>query len=157
MPGLPSLWALEGTWRLDRTIRHETGETDRFTGTCVFQRSGTRLLQDETGTLETGGASFEATRRYVWAESNGRLDVYFDDMRPFHSIPLNTEAPETVHLCDPDRYQVAYDFGRWPEWRATWRVEGPRKSYTMQSVYQPSDPAAHLAVTHAGVHNATKD
>ncbi len=85
MPGLSSLWALEGAWHLDRTIRHETGDTDCFKGTCVFHRAGKRLLQDETGTLETGGAAFQATRRYVWAETNGRLDVYFDDMRPFVS------------------------------------------------------------------------
>lgn len=96
-----------------------------------------RLVQDETGHLETAGGRFEATRRYVWTENNGQLDVYFDDMRPFHSVPLGAERPETVHLCPPDRYHVAYDFSAWPAWKAVWTVEGPRKGYRMVSSYAP--------------------
>ncbi|MEL7174839.1 MAG: DUF6314 family protein, partial [Pseudomonadota bacterium] len=115
--GPTSLWSFAGAWRLDRDIRHKDGTTDRFTGKCLFSKSGMRLVQDETGYLETAGARFEATRRYVWTETNGRLDVYFDGMRPFHSVPLGAERPETLHICPPDRYHVAYDFSTWPEWK----------------------------------------
>ena len=67
----------------------------------------------------------------------GFLNVYFADMRPFHSVPLGVEAPEAVHLCPPDRYQVTYDFGAWPGWRSVWQVEGPMKDYVMTTDYSP--------------------
>ena len=47
--------------------------------------------------------------------------------------PLADPSPRTVHLCAPDRYEVAYDFTAWPHWSATWTVEGPRKDYVMTS------------------------
>lgn len=136
--GPASLWAFAGTWTLTRRIAHGDGRTDRLSGTCTFMRSGPRLLQDETGVLETADGRFNATRRYVWGEAPGRLEIRFADMRPFHSFPLGVTRPETVHLCDPDRYHVAYDFGAWPVWRTVWTVEGPRKDYVMDSTFAPA-------------------
>ena len=136
--GPTSLWSLAGKWSLSREMIHSSGEVDRFEGNATFTRTGPRLIQDETGTLTTPSGSFTATRRYVWTERGGRLEVSFDDMRPFHTIPLGEVRPETVHLCDPDRYQVAYDFSDWPRWRTVWTVEGPRKDYVMKSRYLPA-------------------
>ncbi len=134
--GLASLSALAGDWRLTREIRHDDGSCHRFEGTACFQWSGPRLIEDQTGTLDIGTATpLVATRRYVWTAEAGRIEVLFDDMRPFHTIPLNTVRPETTHLCPPDRYHVAYDFAEFPSWTAIWRVEGPRKSYVMDSRY----------------------
>lgn len=138
MTGPGSLWALEGRWTLSRKIAHVTGQIDQLAGETVFARAGPRLIQDEMGTLETANGRFSATRRYVWAERAGRLEVSFSDMRPFHTIPLREVRPETVHLCDPDRYHVAYDFSDWPRWKTVWTVEGPRKSYVMESVLSPA-------------------
>lgn len=138
MAGIASLWALAGNWTLSREISHEDGRVDRLEGACTFKRSGPRLIQDEQGTLVTADGQFEATRRYIWREEGGRLDVFFADMRPFHSIPQNIDRPETTYLCPPDRYQVSYDFSQWPEWKSVWRVEGPRKDYTMTNVYSPA-------------------
>ena len=135
---------------MTRKIRHNSGGMDRLTGTCVFSKSGPRLIQEERGWLETAEGRFEASRRYIWAEANGRLDVSFEDMRPFHSVPLGEARPETVHLCPPDRYQVAYDFTNWPEWRTVWSVEGPRKAYRMVTVFAPN-----LASAEPAVHNAS--
>lgn len=137
MTGPASLWSFTGTWTLSRIITHAAGEADRFDGQANFTRAGPRLIQDETGVLTTRAGSFNATRRYVWAERAGRLEVSFDDMRPFHAIPLGELRPETVHLCDPDRYHVAYDFSDWPRWRSVWTVEGPRKDYVMDSTFVP--------------------
>ena len=150
--GPRSLWALAGNWMLWREIRHADGRVDRLEGACTFTRSGPRLLQDETGWLETAQGRFQATRRYVWAEAQGRLDVHFEDMRPFHTIPLGEDQPETVHLCPPDRYQVAYDFTDWPRWRTLWSVEGPRKSYEMESRFAPAEEIGHLASVKGAVH-----
>ena len=133
--GLKSLWALEGRWRLEREITHGDGSVNQLTGVAQFSRSGHRLVQDETGTLVLGTQALKASRRYIWTAAEGRLDVYFDDMRPFHTVPLGVERHETVHLCDPDRYAVRYDFTGWPNWHACWHVEGPRKDYVMTSQY----------------------
>lgn len=74
-----------------------------------------------------------ASRVYLWKAD---LSVWFDDGRYFHTVPAQGGA--TDHWCDPDQYDVRYDFAEWPDFRVTWRVEGPRKSYTMVSDYTPS-------------------
>ncbi|MEM9425336.1 MAG: DUF6314 family protein [Pseudomonadota bacterium] len=149
MAGLVSLFALAGGWELQRVITHDDGRTDRLTGTCRFTRSGPRLLQDEDGWLETTQGRFQASRRYVWGENNGRVEVFFADMRPFHSIPLGEAKPETVHLCPPDRYHVAYDFTAWPQWSTVWTVEGPRKDYVMKTRFTPDEGGGQLASARA--------
>ncbi|MCG6883337.1 MAG: DUF6314 family protein [Silicimonas sp.] len=155
MAGLASLGALVAVWQMEREIHHTAGAVNRMTGTCKFTRSGPRLLQDEEGWLETASGRFRATRRYVWTESGGRLDVYFEDMRPFHSVPLNVATPGAVHLCDPDRYEVAYDFTAWPNWRSTWRVEGPRKDYRMETTFRPDTGPGLLARNGDAVHKSS--
>lgn len=135
--GLHALARLQGDWRLSREIRHADGQIDRFHGVCRFARSGPRLIQDESGTLETKDGRFEATRRYVWTETEGWLHVHFADMRPFVSIPVGVARPETTHLCPPDRYAVVFDFSIWPDWESVWTVEGPRKSYVMRNRFSP--------------------
>lgn len=142
--GPGSLWALAGVWSLRREIRHNDGRIDHLTGQCTFTRSGPQLLQEETGWLETKAGRFQASRRYVWKEAGRQLEVFFEDMRPFHSVQLGVARPETVHLCPPDRYEVAYDFSTWPNWSTVWIVEGPRKGYRMESHFTPEE-ARHLA------------
>ena len=140
MTGLVSLAALEGRWRLERHILHADGSEATLDGWTVFRRMGLRLVQEEEGWLRLpgDGAPLRATRRYLWTAEPGRLEVLFEDNRPFHTVPLRVPRPETIHLCDPDRYAVAYDFARWPFWRSVWRVEGPRKDYVMTSDYSPA-------------------
>ena len=125
-------------WALQREIRHDTGHIDRFDGTCRFSPSGPRLLQDEQGTLETAQGRFEATRRYVWTQTEGWLHIHFADMRPFVSLPMAVAKPTATHLCTPDRYEVVFNFGLWPDWESTWTVEGPRKSYIMTNRFSPA-------------------
>lgn len=131
--GLTSLAVLEGRWTLARVIRHADGLEDRFDGTATFTRSGPRLIQDEQGTLTPGrgGPTLKAERRYIWTHAEGRFDIAFADMRPFHSLPKGVATYETTYLCDPDRYHVTYDLTGFPEWSTTWDVEGPRKGYRM--------------------------
>ena len=106
-------------------------------GEVDFQRSGPRLTQVEKGVL-TGGSNapaLQAMRRYIWVPADDWVDVHFDDMRPFHRVPLRKAEFETTYLCPPDRYEVHYVFSSWPEWATVWTVEGPRKSYVMTSNY----------------------
>ncbi len=141
MNGPTSLFSFVGVWDLSREIRHADGRIDRLTGKCKFTRSGPQLLQDEWGWLETASGRFRATRRYVWKEAESQLNVYFKDMRPFHNVPLGVERPEAIHLCPPDRYEVAYDFSDWPVWGTVWTVEGPSKAYEMESRFALEDAA----------------
>ena len=135
MSGLASLTALEGRWSMARDIVHSDGLRDVFVGESVFVRSGSRLVQDETGVLTParGGAPMKATRRYVWSADGARIDVAFGDMRPFHSVPTGVDTHATTYLCPPDRYEVSYDFKHFPDWVSVWTVEGPRKSYRMKT------------------------
>jgi len=138
MSGLPSLAVLEGRWQVSRVILHNDGSKDEFEGEAVFRRSGPRLIQDEEGwlTSERAAAPMKATRRYIWSGSGNRLDVAFEDMRPFHSVPLGIATPGTTYLCPPDRYEVSYDFTDFPTWSSIWNVEGPRKNYRMTSRFK---------------------
>lgn len=136
MAGLTGLADLTGVWRLERRIVHSDGQEHSFSGEARFTWSGPRLIEDQTGTLDMGtGQPLVATRRYVWTAEGRRIEVLFDDMRPFHTIPLGADRPETTHLCPPDRYHVVYDFRNFPAWIATWDVEGPKKAYRMESRY----------------------
>ena len=132
-----TLWAFEGNWSIERVIEdHLGGPAGQFAGEAAFRRAGQRLLYREEGTLRLGSsAPMVATRSYIWRQERGWLQVDFDDGRPFHAVPLSVEDPEATHLCDPDRYEVNYDFTTWPTWSASWRVTGPRKDYTMTSRY----------------------
>ena len=138
MSGLPSLAALSGDWQLQRRIDHRMGDVNTLVGQATFTRSGARLIQEETGLLRTETGAFEARQRYVWEADGATLNVYFADMRPFHSVPLQTAHHRTAHLCPPDRYEVTYDFSAWPRWTSLWQVEGPRKAYEMTSHYAPA-------------------
>jgi hypothetical protein len=140
----PALADFSGSWRLSRAVSDtRQGLTGRFSGTAKFSDDGGGLLYRETGTLRYGDAApIAAERCYRWQTDGTRISVLFDDGRPFHDFAPGT--PHGTHWCDPDSYAVAYDFTRWPDWRATWIVTGPRKNYQMTSLYERSAATAHF-------------
>lgn len=100
------------------------------------------LLQHETGHLQMPGLAraMEAERRYLWRaapDGSGRIDVFFDDERYFHSFDPTVKTPMAHHDCAPDAYDVRYEFSLWPEWQVTWRVKGPRKDYVSVTRFVP--------------------
>ena len=118
-----------GEWRLSREIAQADGSVARFEGVARWvSRADGGADYSETGALITPQGRFAAERRYLW---DGDLRVYFDDGRFFHAVPAGGGA--AGHWCDPDQYDVTYDFSGWPEWTAVWRVRGPRKDYVMTS------------------------
>ncbi|GAA4216988.1 hypothetical protein GGQ68_003020 [Sagittula marina] len=121
-----------GRWQIAREIAHSDGTQARFAGTAVWTLGESGADYVETGVLEMGTARFNAERRYRWTDA---LEVYFDDGRFFHAVPQS--GGRASHWCDPDQYDVTYEFADWPRWRAVWRVRGPRKDYTMISCYTP--------------------
>ncbi len=134
--GAPAPSAFLGRWTIRRRIADRLGGDARFEGTASVTAAGDHWLYDEAGEMRLAdGAAFRAHRRYLWVPAAGAIEVRFDDGRPFHRIPL--AGGEDSHLCVRDLYAVSYDFSAWPEWRAVWRVRGPRKDYTMTSRYAP--------------------
>ncbi len=119
-------------WLLKREVIPEGGRTARFEGLARVNRKWTYI---ERGNLEVDGADYTSARRYQWTPMKGGFSIAFDDGRPFHTMIFN--RPSAQHSCPPDQYVVVYDFSQWPKWRSTWRVTGPRKDYTMHSLYAP--------------------
>ena len=128
---MPVLQQCLGRWRLTRDI----SDGARFDGFAVIAPSGDGAAYAEDGKLTLPGhAPIRATRNYIWRAADGVIAVHFTDGRFFHSFDPAIRAPQARHHCGSDIYDVVYDFSDWPVWSATWRVEGPRKSYRMRSV-----------------------
>lgn len=132
----PALAEFEGRWRLEREIEDaKAGQIVRFSGQAIFRPGEGGLICAETGEMTwPGQPPLRATRRYLWQGQGEDIAVFFDDGRPFHLIAPGAR-PSAEHDCPPDLYEVRYDFRNWPEWRAEWRVHGPRKDYLMRSRY----------------------
>jgi hypothetical protein len=121
----------EGNWKIKRDITPASGPAARFSGHAEWVAENGIMQYIEMGTLElVGQKPMMAERRYRW---DADLNIYFDDGRFFHQVPAI--GGEAAHWCNPDQYDVTYDFTRWPEWSCTWRVRGPRKNYTLNSQY----------------------
>ena len=130
----------EGLWNIRRDILDLDSEwLGRMEGQAVFVADGPDvLLYREEGRLKFGGLEdIQATRSYRWYfGADGQIAVTFADGGPFHEFRYRRGRAEASHYCDPDLYEVAYDFTAWPDWRAEWRVEVPRKDYRMVTVYR---------------------
>ena len=124
----------EGRWTVSRQITPARDPAGTFTGTATWTRTENGLAYHETGELRVGThPPMQAERRYLWRPD---LTVWFDDGRFFHQVPATGGA--TSHWCDPDQYDVTYDFDGWPTFRVIWRVTGPAKDYVMVSEYTPA-------------------
>ncbi|MGB1235528.1 MAG: DUF6314 family protein [Planktomarina sp.] len=121
----------EGTWIFDRVIDDALSGQATATGTA---RIGQGAYLEETTLTLPDGTVLNGTRKYLWAEVEGGIEVRFHDGRPFHTIRFT--APADAHWCDPDTYNVTYDFDAYPKWTSTWAVKGPRKDYRMVTRYR---------------------
>lgn len=137
MAGALQLSDFHGTWRLTRQIEDlARGVPGILQGEARFEVAGPELLQTETGVLRYGDAPPMAAKRvYRWRRSEDRIEVCFEDGRPFHAFVPDTE-PVAQHFCSPDTYTVRYQFGTWPVWSSAWRVTGPRKDLIILSRFE---------------------
>lgn len=124
-----------GRWQMVRIIENVTeGIIGEFWGECDFAPDGKGLACSEAGVLRFRGADYHSGRVSLWRfPSNGRIDVLYDDGRPFHRFQL--DAPRAEHLCGDDVYRVSYDFGI-ETWLSVWDVTGPSKDYSMTTRYR---------------------
>jgi hypothetical protein len=136
--GMIGVAEFAGAWRLERRIDdRRAGQEGRLTGVARFIPDGPDGLRyEEAGELRLGpGPPMQASRVYLWRFGAGRVEVLFEDGRPFHSFVPEGAGPGTDHPCGADHYQVQYDLTRWPDWSTLWTVTGPRKFYAMESRY----------------------
>ncbi len=136
----------------DRGVRVPgVGDRDRppvvsalFDGVAVIAPEGDGMRYCESGTLRIDGQMpMQAAREYLWQADGAGIVVRFADGRDFHRFEPGSDL-RAEHPCGEDLYLVRYDFGagagrddaaKLAEWTTEWIVRGPRKDYTMTSVY----------------------
>lgn len=134
---------LAGAWSFDRIIEGQATMQGRATFSPLDTES---LAYREQGTLRLpNGTELQAEREYIFRKCEGGFDVFFKEEPPrlFHRISLHGAAELTgdaSHLCNLDTYRSSYSF--WPDGQFTIRhvVSGPRKDYTMTTVYTRIEP-----------------
>jgi hypothetical protein len=121
---------LEGGWDFSRRIP----AYGRMIGAASFTRTDeTRFLYRENGLLKLeDGPVFESFRNYIYEFSQGRITVFFEDGRFFHTLDFESESrARGIHECGFDLYRGYYEFGDQDRFRLEWAVTGPKKDYTI--------------------------
>lgn len=131
----------EGEWRVARQINDaRAGQVIAGQGTARWSPAPSGLIYAETLALQVPGhPAVTATRLYLWRDAGDRIDVRFDDDRPFHAIRLGQAVARDLHHCTPDIYNVCYTFTDWPMFDVCWTAQGPRKDYVMITRYERLD------------------
>ncbi|MEM1384590.1 MAG: DUF6314 family protein [Pseudomonadota bacterium] len=124
----------QGVWQMVRIIEDvPDGVIGEFWGDAVFSPDGEGLSCREAGVLRFRGSDYHAERTSLWRFPDNRVEVRYADGREFHDF--DPSEPEATHLCEPDRYEVAYDFEA-THFISRWQVKGPQKNYLMTTVYR---------------------
>ncbi|MGH9103876.1 MAG: DUF6314 family protein [Acidimicrobiales bacterium] len=121
---------LLGDWLVRRSVEDlRNGVTGSFSGRARVRSAGEcRAIQDESGTLVTGGRRLASRRRTLYVgEREGAVAVRFEDGRPFHLLDLRTGGWRAEHRCGEDLYLGAFAVLSAQGWQVTWLVTGPRK------------------------------
>jgi len=123
----------EGGWQITRQIDQVAGPDAQFEGEALWAPDPAGLIYTENGWLTVARQpQMRAERSYRWDVD---LCVHFLDGQFFHQVP--PLGGDTSHWCDPDQYDVSYDFTTWPDFQVTWTVNGPAKSYRSTTQYSP--------------------
>ncbi|MEM1343144.1 MAG: DUF6314 family protein [Pseudomonadota bacterium] len=134
-----------GRWQMVRIIENVSeGVIGEFWGEAAFQPGAHGLVCRESGVLRFRGSDYHAARASLWRfPGAGRIEVRYEDGRPFHDFII--DEPRAEHACGADRYRVSYDFGT-SEWTSRWEVSGPSKDYQMTTrYYRPGLASERLA------------
>jgi hypothetical protein len=146
-----------GRWQMVRIIENVSeGVIGEFWGECGFSPDDPGdhqgLVCRESGVLRFRGTDYHSGRVSLWRfPGGGRIEVLYQDGRPFHDFPA--DKPEATHLCGEDHYRVSYDFGpgdATDAWLSRWEVKGPAKDYVMTTRYrrlgdQTENPTAKIS------------
>jgi hypothetical protein len=135
---------LEREWSLQRQlIDRLVGTAGEVTGTARWSApvdlpaSGAILDYEETGELRLGSHRGPVSRRYRYVlMSESRAEVFFADGRTFHPLDLSSGWCRVDHRCGDDRYRGWIQAASQDELHQHWHVLGPRKDYTITTVYR---------------------
>jgi hypothetical protein len=131
---------LAGAWAFNRVIEGQGNMQGLATFTLL---SASSLAYREQGRLKLqNGTELEAEREYVFRERSRGFDVLFKESPPrlFHAIELAASdggalSGSAGHLCNLDHYQSTYTFCGDGGVIIRHVVSGPRKDYTMTTIY----------------------
>lgn len=142
--------SLEGSWQLERAIPNQglvKGEAS-FTPYQQEVKSGTVLHYEEKGILTlTDKKEFNFSREYFYHFNNDQISVFFvEDDKPgklFHILKFSQRFKETDlmrasarHHCRDDIYDATYLFQNENQFTLSYRVYGPTKNYSSETVFQ---------------------
>jgi hypothetical protein len=144
---ISSLWSrpggvfagLAGRWWMERQVEGAAA----FSGIAEFTPRGSFLEKREEGRLRLdGGRSFSASRVTLFAPRPEGFAVHFDETPPrlFHEVrlapaPDGCLAGDAQHRCGDDSYASFYRFMPDGGFYIRHRAWGPRKTYTMSTLY----------------------
>ena len=135
------LQSLLGAWTIERRV----DDAATLTGNATFERSREgEAVYHEQGTLRLStGYEAAAERKYLYRQSPDGFAVFFAEHPPrlFHEVTLAREADGRLfgvaeHACADDLYRTEYQFEPGANFVICHRVRGPRKAYTMTTVYR---------------------
>jgi hypothetical protein len=129
---------LRGEWRLARVyLDRRRGVAGWFRGLARFTETGDGIRYREQGHLRFGDFAGEAYREYRCDfPAPGLARLSFADGRPFHDLDLTAGRWQVQHGCAPDRYDGEFLALSATQWRAVWRVVGPRKDLLIRGGYR---------------------
>jgi hypothetical protein len=135
------LESLIGSWAIERRV----DDMATLTGSVNFEPSAeNEAVYHETGTLRLStGYEAAAERKYIYRQCEDGLAVFFDERPPrlFHMVRLARDGDgcltgEAEYICADDIYLTDYKFDSDTQFRVRHRVRGPRKDYTIITLYR---------------------
>ncbi len=144
MTGIASLFcSLQGKWAFSRLISGEGS----VNGIATFTKSTLNektLYYRETGVFtQNNGCRFNVSRNYHYHyhQQEDTISVYFAEELPRLFQTLKFTTPTTAiasHLCKCDTYNAIYTFHSEDEFSIFYSVLGPKKNYTMTTIFNRS-------------------
>lgn len=124
----------EGTWVFNRSI--SGSGTSAGKATYIKEGSDTLLYREDGLFTNLDGVSFQNFRMYCYRLENGLISVYFTDGKPFHTLQFDGDKATGHHLCACDHYDAEYLFEAPDRFRLSYKVKGPKKDYTIETLFQ---------------------
>jgi hypothetical protein len=134
------LAGLAGSWRFTRSFDPGIGT---MLGQALFTPVDAETLHyREDGQLVLAdGQRSQAWREYRYLRDGDVVRVCFLDGRTLHALRFEEGQGESsdVHYCIADVYTGHYRFALPNRFEITMTVRGPRKNYTIDTVYTRAD------------------
>jgi hypothetical protein len=128
---------LLGDWSIERVIEdHHAASTLRFSGEAVVEPTAAGARYLERGRVSSAAHSGPARRCLEFSErADASVRVDFQDGSPFLDLDLSDGRSSATHPCRADTYEMAFEVLGPNTLLERWRVTGPAKDYTAETVW----------------------